>query len=281
MSNSKLVTYTNLSPNCTKAKRGSNVYIIPHCIVGQWTAKQGCDYFARPGLGASANYVVGKDGSIGLCVDEAYRAWTTGGDLSANGITGSTIDHYAVTIEVASDVFAPYAVTDAAYQALIRLVADIARRNGIKELRWRGDKSLVGSPDRQNLLVHRWFASKACPGDYLYERMGDIAAQANKILKEDNDMSEAEVKKIVRETVAAEVKEAVKAAMDEANPVYRDLRDVPAYWRDAAMSLLETGAVNGGTPMEVSATDLNLRQETLKAAIIAVLYTNAMLPGGE
>ena len=36
--------------------------------------------------------------------------------------------------------------------------------------------------------------------------------------------------------------------------------------------LLDAEAVNGGTSKEVCATDLNLRRETLKAAIISSLY---------
>lgn len=56
-------------------------------------------------------------------------------------------DHHAVTIEVASDTKPPYAVTDAAYKALINLCADICKRNEIKELKWKGDKNLVGKPD--------------------------------------------------------------------------------------------------------------------------------------
>lgn len=285
MSNSPLVTYTNLTPyNRTKPRRGKILYIIPHCYVGQVTAKRGCDGFYPDGRGASAHYVIGYDGQIGQSVDEANRAWTTGGNLSANGYTGATMDHYAVTIEVACDSFHPYAITPAAYDALIRLMADIAQRNGIQELRWKADKSLVGKPDQQNVLVHRWFANKACPGDYIYNHLGDIVAQANKILRGDDEMTEEEVKKIVKETVAVEVKAAVKTAvleaMNEANPVYKDLKDVPAYWQDAAKSLLDAGAVNGGTPAEVNATDLNLRAETLKAAVVAVQYVHAMLPGG-
>ena len=45
-------------------------------------------------------------------------------------------------------------------------------------------------------------------------------------------------------------------------------------WSSAA-ALLDSGAVNGGTPKEVCATDLNLRKETLKAAIVAVMYHEA------
>lgn len=63
--------------------------------------------------------------------------------------------------------------------ALIELCTDICRRNGIKKLLWSGDKNLVGNPAKQNLTVHRWFANKACPGDYIYQRLGDIAAKVN------------------------------------------------------------------------------------------------------
>ena len=35
-------------------------------------------------------------------------------------------------------------------------------------------------------------------------------------------------------------------------------------------ALLDAGAVNGGTPAEVCGTDLNLRKETLKAAVVGL-----------
>lgn len=187
MSNSSLVTYTRLSKNKT-ARRSKIDSIIIHCIVGQWTAKQGCDYFATTNRQSSANYVVGHDGSIGLSVEEAYRAWTSGGTdkngnpIRVNGISGADFDHRAITIEVASDTFHPYAVTDKAYAALIELCADICKRNGIPQLLWRSDKKYVGT-NQQNMGAHRWFANKACPGDYLYSRMGDIADRVNEKLK--------------------------------------------------------------------------------------------------
>lgn len=173
MSNSPLVTYKKLSRHHSGKRNHAIDTITIHCIVGQWTAKQGCDYFYNTDREASCNYVVGKDGSIGLCVDEANRSW-----CSSSGVN----DHRAVTIEVASDVEHPYAVTDAAYNALIKLVADICKRNGIKKLLWKGDKSLIGKVDQQNMTVHRWFANKSCPGDYLYNRHGHIAAEVNRIL---------------------------------------------------------------------------------------------------
>lgn len=183
--NSPLAGYTRISPHKTANRRHAIDTITIHCVVGQWTAKQGCDFFATTDRECSANYVVGKDGSIGLSVEEKDRAWTSGGSdkngnpIRVNGISGSDNDHRAVTIEVASDTTHPYAVTDAAYAALIELCADICRRNEIKRLLWKGDKSLVGKTDQQNMTVHRWFANKSCPGDYLYDRHGDIAAKAN------------------------------------------------------------------------------------------------------
>lgn len=186
-SNSSLVTYTNLTSNKTTVKNKVNDTITIHCYVGQVTAKRGCDGFANTSKQASANYVVGKDGDIGLSVNEWDRAWTTGGGYTVNGETGSQNDYHAVTIEVACDSYYPYAVTDAAYEALIKLVADIAKRNNMGALKWKADKTLVTHPDQQNMTVHRWFAAKACPGDYLYERMGDIAAKANAINNEEDD----------------------------------------------------------------------------------------------
>lgn len=136
-----------------------------HCIVGQWTAKQGCDFFAQAGRQASANYVVGCDGSIGICVEECNRAWTSGGGLVAGGMKGSENDHRAITIEVASDTEHPYAVTDKAMEALISLLVDICQRNPlIGRLRWKGNKNLVGHVAVQNMTVHRWLPTRLALG---------------------------------------------------------------------------------------------------------------------
>ena len=110
MSNSPLVTYSRISPNRTSPRNHKIDTITIHCIVGQWTAKQGCDYFATTGRECSANYVVGKDGSIGLSVEEQDRSWCS---------SSRSNDHRAITIEVASDTKHPYKVTDQALAALI------------------------------------------------------------------------------------------------------------------------------------------------------------------
>lgn len=178
MSNSLLATYTRLSPNKTSPRNHIIDTITIHCAVGQFTAKQILDmsHFVtyNSAKGSSCNYAVGYDGSIGLGVEEKDRSWCSS--------SGSN-DHRAVTIEVVSDTTHPYAVTDKAFKALIELCVDICKRNNIEELKWEGDKSLIGQVDRQNMTVHRWFANKACPGDYLYNRHGQIAKEVNARLK--------------------------------------------------------------------------------------------------
>lgn len=185
-SNSSLATVKILSPNHSGERNHEIDTISIHCVVGQCTAKALGNLFANESRKASSNYGIGYDGTIGLYVEEKNRSWCT---------SSASNDNRAITIEVASDTTHPYAVTDKAYSALIDLCTDICERNGIKELKWLGDKSLIGQVDKQNMTVHRWFANKSCPGDYLYERHAAIAAEVNKRLaqKEVTDMYRIQV----------------------------------------------------------------------------------------
>ena len=172
--NSSLVTVKVLSPNHSGQRSHKIDTITIHCVVGQCTAKRIGEIFQSESKKASSNYGIGYDGSIGLYVEEQNRSWCS---------SSASNDHRAVTIEVASDTSEPYAITNKAYQALINLVADICKRNSIKELKWKADKSLIGQVDKQNMTVHRWFANKSCPGTYLYERHSQIAKEVNEKLK--------------------------------------------------------------------------------------------------
>lgn len=171
--NSPLVSFTKLSPNNSGQRTQAIDTITIHCVVGQCSVETLGNIFAPATRKASSNYGVGVDGRIGMYCEEKNRSWCT---------SSSSNDNRAITIEVASDTTHPYAVNDKAYAALITLVTDICKRNGIKELKWKADKSLIGQADKQNMTVHRWFANKSCPGDYLYSRHGEIAAEVNKRL---------------------------------------------------------------------------------------------------
>lgn len=168
--NSPLVSYTKISPNRTPNRNHAIDTITIHCVVGQCSVETLGQVFAPTSRQASSNYGIGADGRVGMYVEEKDRSWCS---------SSASNDNRAVTIEVASDTTHPYKVNDKAYAALIELVADICKRNGIKELKWKADKSLIGKVDQQNMTVHRWFANKSCPGDYLYNLHGDIAKKVN------------------------------------------------------------------------------------------------------
>ena len=173
MSNSPLVSYTKISPNRYSPRNHVIDTITIHCVVGQVTVQQLGSTFGTKTRKASSNYGIGKDGKVGMYVEEKDASWCT---------SSKSNDMRAVTIEVASNVIHPYAVTSAAYESLIKLVADICKRNNIKRLYWEGNKALIGNIKRQNMTVHRWFANKACPGQYLYERHPDIVKRVNALL---------------------------------------------------------------------------------------------------
>ena len=187
MSNSSLISVTVKSPNNSGKRTHAIDRITPHCVVGQMSAKGLGDWFAKSSTQASSNYGIGYDGKIGLYVDEANRAWTTGGSLNVNGQKGSQNDQRAVTIECASATKEPYTMNDAVYASLIKLCVDICERNGKWKLLWMSDKytacAYQPKSDEMVLTVHRWFATKSCPGTWLYSRMDDLATQVTKQLQ--------------------------------------------------------------------------------------------------
>ena len=168
--NSSLVEFTRLSPNHSGQRTHAIDRITPHCVVGQCSVETLGSIFAPTAKQASCNYGIGADGRIGMYVEEKNRSWCS---------SSNTNDQRAVTIECASDTTEPYAFRDVVYQKLITLCVDICRRNGKKKLIWFGDKekTLNYSPkgDEMILTVHRWFANKSCPGNWMYARMGDLA----------------------------------------------------------------------------------------------------------
>ena len=174
MSNSSLVDYTKISPNKTVNRNHKIDTITIHCVVGQASVETLGAIFAPSSRQASSNYGIGYDGKIGMYVEEKDRSWCT---------SSPSNDHRAVTIEVASDSTEPYAVNDKAYASLLNLVTDICKRNDIKKLVWSTSKTnRVNHKNGCNMTVHRDYANKSCPGTYLYNKHGEIAAEVNKRL---------------------------------------------------------------------------------------------------
>ena len=185
MSNSSLVSYTRLSPNHSGQRTHSIDRITPHCVVGQCSVESLGEVFYPATRQGSSNYGIGVDGRVGMYVEEKNRSWCS---------SSSSNDQRAVTVECASDTFSPYAFKDIVYNKLIELCVDICKRNGKTKLLWFGDKdkTLAYKPasDEMVLTVHRWFANKSCPGDWMYARMGDLAYKVTAKL---NDAVESQV----------------------------------------------------------------------------------------
>lgn len=200
MSNSTLVNHVNLSPNNSGKRKHCIDRITPHCVVGQCSVETLGNIFKPTARQASSNYGIGVDGRVGMYVDEGNRSWCSSSNAN---------DQRAVTIECASDKTAPYAMNDTVYQSLINLCVDICKRNGKSKLLWLGDKdkSLNYEPkdDEVIITVHRWFSNTACPGDWLYSRLGDLAEKVTAQLGNSTPVSTPDLPKKSIDEIAKEV----------------------------------------------------------------------------
>lgn len=230
--NSPLVSFTQISPH-RSSRNGRKIDTITiHCVAAQAAIETLGRLFQTKE--ASSNYGVGSDGRIGMYVEEKDRSWA-----SSNGDN----DRRAVTIEVASDNTHPYAVNAKAYAALIDLVTDICRRNGIYPLKWSTNKTeRVNHLNGCNMTVHRDYANKACPGDYIYNRLGQIASEVNERLEDEN---------VVR---------------------YKTLDDIPKGYQPETKELMELGFNGKGGD-----AGLDVTEDMLRTMIINLRMCKAMI----
>ena len=140
--------------------------ITPHHMSGKLTGRQCARIFQNPNRNASANYCIGYDGDIILCVDENCRAWTS---------SNRNNDQQAITIECSNDqIGGEWHVSDATWNSLVALCVDICQRYDFR-LEFNGNPS--GS-----LTMHKMFANTDCPGPYLSSRFDELEATVNAIL---------------------------------------------------------------------------------------------------
>lgn len=147
--------------NYTKGRSGRKIEAITiHHMAGRLTVEQCGKIFQQVGRYGSSHYGIGYDGRIGQYVDETDTAWTNSNwDSNCKSVTIET-----------SDNDNSWYVNDTTLNSLIKLVADIAKRNNLGTL-------VPG----KNLTWHSMFTSTTCPGDYLRSKMQYIADEANKI----------------------------------------------------------------------------------------------------
>ena len=251
MSNSPLVSYKRIAKHYSVGRRYNKVNysicrITIHCVVGRWSAKEIADYFATTTRSSSPNYGVGVGGDVSLCVDESNRSY-----CSSSGLN----DAQAITIECASDVVHPYAFPDKTYAKLIDLCVDICKRNGKNKVLWFGDKNkaLNYKPAKNEMVltIHRWFAAKACPGDWFVKRLPEFANEVNRRLGakpvEEIDMTKEDVQKLIDASVNA----ASKSILDKVAKALEGNNTTPSEWAAAERVMKkgqDLGITDGSRP---------------------------------
>ena len=163
MAYSKLANdfYPAYAGNYTVGRSGRKIEAITiHHMAGVLSAKQCGDIFKTVGRCGSSHYGIGNSGEVLCYVDESDTAWTNSNwDSNCKSVTIET-----------SDNDNSWYVNDTTLNSLIKLVADIAKRNNLGTL-------VPG----KNLTWHSMFTNTSCPGDYLRSKMQYIADEANKI----------------------------------------------------------------------------------------------------
>lgn len=152
-------------------RRGQKVTrVIPH----HWAGTSGGDIrLKNPNQQVSANYVIYSNGHIYGQVPEEYGAWTTGSAAADNPSITFEIQNSSGRAPGKGDMDpASWKITDAAWNAAIKLTADIAKRHGFAN-------NFGGS----NVRYHREFDATACPGGYIWSRRDKYIEDVKKALK--------------------------------------------------------------------------------------------------
>lgn len=252
MAYSKLVTHINLSPNCYSPRNNKIDTIVIHHMASVLSVQQCGQVFATSSRQASSNYGIDSNGNVGLYVDESNASWAS---------SNYAVDNRAVTIEVSNDaVGGNWHVSDKALAKLIDLCVDICERNGIKKLNFTGDS-------RGNLVMHRYYAPTACPGDYLASKFHYIADEVNKRLNGGLTMAQYEELK--------ELLTGIEKRLDEleGKMIYNYIdKNMPGWARPTIQKLVDKKLLLGNEKGE-----LGLTEEMLKLYVVndrAGLYDN-------
>ena len=165
--NSPLVTQTKLLTNGHYNVRNREIAgITIHHNAGVASVSNLLNYAYNTTRQMSFNYCINND-DIGLSVEEKYRAWTS---------SNAANDHRCVTIEVCnSSTGGDWPISDKSMATLIKLCADICKRNNIPKLYFDGTTN-------GTLTRHNMFTSTNCPGPYIEAHTQYICDEVNKLL---------------------------------------------------------------------------------------------------
>lgn len=242
---SDLTQIIEVSPNYSSRDGHKIEQITVHHTAGKNTAQGLLDMFAVPweisGRQASANYCIGNDGTIGGCVGEEFRAWTSGSWEN---------DTRAITIEVSNDVNGePWSMSKKAWRSAVNLCADICLRYGFKL--WWNPEEKTGS-----LTCHRWYQATACPGDWFYSRIpqfiNEVNAMVDRIKALEKTVSDLtkEVRRLSGhvddiEEFDVAVSRSLDVLDERTREQYQSVKDCPKWAKPTVEKLVKEGALKG------------------------------------
>lgn len=188
---SPLAIYESLSPNCTTPRNKIIRRLTPHCVAGNLSMETTLNLSTFKNYnsknGASCSYAIGSDGRIGLGVSEENRPWTSSSSIN---------DHQAITFEISNIGGAPdWRMSDEAINSWMNLAVEICEYYGYRKINYQTKpESVTGSTaiekwlaswmkdDEMIVTLHRWYANKACPGEYFIRQIPWIVKEINKRL---------------------------------------------------------------------------------------------------
>jgi hypothetical protein len=130
----------------------------------------GLDALVNPSAQKSVHYIILSTGELIGQVPEEFRAWTSGSfEADANALT-IEVQNSGGQVNGDDNDPSSWKISDAAYNTLINLVADIAKRHNF------------GAVSTNNYIGHRQVYATACPGGYLWSKMANTRSAANVIL---------------------------------------------------------------------------------------------------
>lgn len=222
-------------------------FVVMHNTANDAPAENEVSYMLRRDEEISFHYAADHEKAI-QCLPESRNAWASG-DGNGEG------NLYGIHIEICWSLSGGERFEKSERNGAA-LAAGILKRYG-----WGLDR----------VRKHQDFDGKYCPHrtlDLGWQRFLDMVKT---FLKEDDEMTAAEVKRIVDEALAG-FEQRLGQERAARNPVYGRLEDVPAYWRDELGRAMELGIVKG------NGRELGLTATEVKAAVMAA---RAYASGGE
>ena len=223
-------------------------FIVLHYVGAVSTAKNNAEYLHRePNLGWSAHFFVDET-SIWQSVDFGHAAGHCGVDYSGgkapfwNGKGTYSTNRRSIGIEMCckKDSNGNWYIEPETVMRTVALVKWLMQEFNIPI---------------ERVVRHYDVCWKNCPAPWVEHP--EQWESFKKRISEDVihlDMTKADLTRLITETVN--------------QTVYGDVKDVPDYWEGDIQCLLDMGVIDGGTPAEKNATDVNLSRTEAKMLVI-------------